>query len=159
VDYLQFKRQFDAEYDALVLPGDCKEISDPIFVVGTQYSWHVKWYLKFSDDKFVRIWEHHSKLAGLQDARRLAFAYHYGPIDGLDKDGLPAIGSNKPVEFRIDNSAQRVHLHLGGPEHIYQENVGKLDLESSDMFTFLSRIFEHRSTGKTFDKVFGFKII
>jgi len=159
VDYLAFKRQFDAEHLALVIPSDCQQIAGPDFIVATSYSFDFKWYLKFTDNKFVRIWEHHQKVAGLQDARRLSFAYHYGPIDTLDKDGLPTYGSEKPVDFRIDNSALKIHLHLGGPAHIYQENVEKLNLESVDMLTFVRGIFKHRSTGKGFNKVFGFKII
>jgi hypothetical protein len=159
VDYFEFKRQFDAEHDALVIPGDCQEIAEPEFVIATPYSWHLTWYLKFDDGKFARIWEHHSKIAGLQDARRINLAYHYGPIQGLDKDRLPAYGSEKPVDIRIDNSAQKIHLHLGGPAHIYQEKIEKLDLESVDMFTFVRGIFKHRSTGKDFAKVFGFKVV
>lgn len=159
MDYLEFRRQFDAEHHTLVIPADCQEIAGPDFMIATQYSWHLKWYLKFADNKFVRIWEHHNKIAGLQDARRLKLAYHYGPIHGLDKDGIPLYGSEKPVDFRLDNSALKIHLHLGGPEHIYQENVEKLDLTSLDMFTFVRGIFKHRSTGRDFDKVFGFKIV
>jgi hypothetical protein len=123
VDYIQFKRRFDAEHAALVIADDCTIIAGPNFEIATSCSFDFEWYLKFADNKFVRIWEHHQKVAGLQDARRLSFAYHYGPIDGVDKDGLPAYGSNKPVDFRIDNIANKVHLHLGGPAHIYQENV------------------------------------
>jgi hypothetical protein len=159
VDYLQFKRQFDAEHAGLVLPDDCQEISEPNFRIATQYSWDLKWYLKFGDNKVARIWEHHQKVAGLQDARRLTFAYHYGSIDDLDKDGLPAYGSDKPVDIRIDNISSRVHLHLGGPAHIYQERVEKLDLMSVDMFAFVRGIFKHRSSGKGFNKVFDFRII
>jgi hypothetical protein len=159
VDYLEYKGQFDAEHNALVIPGDCEQIAGPEFSIITSYSFDLKWYLKFGGNKFARIWEHHRKVAGLQDARRLTFAYHYGPIDGFDKDGLPAYGSKKPVDFRIDNIAKKVHLHLGGPEHIYQENIAKLDLESVDMFSFVRGVFEHRETGKAFPKIFGFKVI
>ena len=159
MDYLEFRRKFDAEHGALVIPDDCQEIAGPQFAIATQYSWHFKWYLKFVDNKFVRIWEHHGKVAGLQDARRLSFAYHYGAIDGFNKDGLPAHGTGKPVDFRVDNSNQRVHLHLGGPEHVYQENVEKLDLESLDMFTFVRGVFKQRSSGKGFNKVLDFRIV
>ena len=63
------------------------------------------------------------------------------------------------MDFRIDNSALKIHLHLGGPQHIYQANVEKLNLDSVDMFSFVRGIFKHRSTGKDFNKVFGFRII
>jgi hypothetical protein len=159
VDYFEFKRKFDAEHDAFVLPADCKELGDPLFLAVTQYSWQFKWYLQFSADKFIRIWEHHKRMAGLQDSRRLTFAYHYGDITALGKDGLPTHGSDKPVDFRIDNSLQRVHLHLGSPAHIYQENVQNLDLNSVGMFDFLRGVFKHRSSGKDFARVFGFKIV
>lgn len=159
MDYFEFRRQFDAEHDKLLIPGDCQEMAEPDFKIATQYSWHLKWYLRFTDGKFVRIWEHHNKIAGLQDARRLSLAYHYGSIDGLDKNGLPAYGSEKPVDIRLDNSALRIHLHLGGPGHIYQESVERLDLMSLDMFTFVRGIFKHRTTKRGFDQVFGFKVV
>jgi hypothetical protein len=158
VDYLSCKKQFDAEHDSLALPHDCQEIYGPIISYSTLYSWDVEWYLKFSDDKFIRIKEHYRKIAGLQDARRQSFSYHYGPIAGLDSKGLPAWGSEKPVHIRIDNSNRPVHLHLGTAEHILQGRIEKLDLNDLDMFDFVSGIFEHRSSGKAFEKVFGFRI-
>jgi hypothetical protein len=160
VDYLEYKRHFDATHDEFEIPSDCQEIFDPSFYDAGQYSWHFKWYLKFADNKFVRIWEHFSRVPGLQESQRLHFAYHYGPVTGFGKDGLPSHGSKQPVDIRIDNSVQRVHLHFGATEpHYFQEKVERLGMEKLDMFTFINRIFKHRATGKTLDKVFGFRII
>ena len=87
-------------------------------------------------------------------------AYHYGVISKVDANGIPQYIQTNPVDIRIDNSCQRVHLHFGTPDpHIFQENVEGLDLGKLDMFTFVRGIFKHRKTGMALDKVFGFKII
>lgn len=114
----------------------------------------------FTDNKYIRIWEDHCRVKGLQESRRARMAYHYGPVPKLDASGIPIYVATAPVDIRIDNSAQRIHLHFAAPEpHIFQENVAKLDLAKLDMFTFVRGIFKHRSTGKPLDKVLGFKIV
>jgi hypothetical protein len=160
VDYLQFKREFDEAHTALALPADCSQPLDPVFNPITQYSWMFTWHLMFADNKYIRIWEDHCRVKGLQESRRARMAYHYGPTPKIGKDGVPKYDSAGPVDIRIDNSQQKIHLHLGTPNpHIYQENVEKLDLAKLDMFTFMDAIFKHRSNGKPLGKVLGFKII
>jgi hypothetical protein len=160
VDYVQFKQQFDATHDALILPTDCQEPQDPLFSAVTEFSWMLEWYLMFSGDKFLRIWEDHQKWAGLQESRRVRLAYHYGPVTALDAAGLPKTGSAYPVDIRIDNSQQRIHMHYGASNpHYPQEKVQGLELEKLEMFAFVRAIFKHRKSGQALDKVLGFRIL
>lgn len=114
----------------------------------------------FTDNKYIRVWEDYCRVKGLQDSRRARLAYHYGPVPRVDPNGIPNYIPSDPVDIRIDNSCQKIHMHFGAPNpHIFQERIQKLDLEKTEIFTFVQGIFRHRSTGKTLDKTFGFKII
>ena len=127
--------------------------------VASMYGWSFEWILTFADQKYLRIWEHHGKRSGLQDAARKAFAYHYGPITGQYPDGKLLWTRTDPVEIRIDTSPQPAHMHFGAPEpHIQQESVLDLELESITTFVFLKAILRHRHSGISIDQALRFRI-
>jgi len=92
-------------------------------------------------------------------SRRVSFAYHYGPIVQTGSHGLPEYDAKDPVDIRIDNSRSHVHLHFGAPGiHHPQSAVKGLQLDELGPFDFLRAIFKHRSSGRSLDEVFGFRV-
>ncbi|MGH9740877.1 MAG: hypothetical protein ACRD51_00850 [Candidatus Acidiferrum sp.] len=159
-DYAQFRAFVDPQYNALVLPADCKEILALDIKVATSVSWHLSWLLEFTDNKYIRVAERYEKFAKLIGvSRRIYVAYHYGEIVNRNMDGLPGYLSADPVDIRIDSSCSPIHLHYNAPNpHYPNDSVQGLDLDDMDMFTFVNGIFKHRSTKKPLDKIFKFKI-
>jgi len=159
-DYSQFRAVVDAQYKALNLPPDCKEILPLEITVATSVSWHVRWYLEFNDNKYIRVAERYQKFAQLIGlSRRIYLALHYSEIVKRGDDGLPGYIASDPVDIRIDDSCGPIHLHYNAPNpHHPNDSVDGLDLDSMDMFTFVKGIFRHRSTKKPLDAIFKFKI-
>ena len=172
MDYLEFTRWVDSKESALVLPSDCA-----VLVPHTSYHiinsvlWTFIWVFHFTSDKrYVRIWEHHDKAAGLiGESRRLHFVYHYGPLTkfddvgnpDVDEMGVPRYKSTDPVDIRVDNICPggRPHLHYGGPNpHYQQHQVDGLDLNVLDMFSFIAAIFKHREKAVPIEKVLKFRL-
>lgn len=159
MDYFEFKRDFDKKRSKLKLPTDCQELMPPSVDVASLYGWSFEWILTFADHKYLRVWEHHSKRPGLQDAARKSFAYHYGPITGQDPEGKLLRANTDPVDIRIDTSPRPVHMHFGAPEpHIQQESVLDLELERIAMFVFLKAILRHRQSRVPINEALGFRI-
>jgi hypothetical protein len=159
-DYSQFRAFVDAEYSALVLPSDCKEVVPLDIKVATSVSWHVSWVLEFTDDKYIRVAERYEKFAQMIGlCRRVYVAHHYGDIVKRTSDGSPAYLGSDPVDIRIDDSCSAIHLHYKSQNPHYPNSaVEGLDLDDMDMFTFVKGIFKHRSTKKSLDAIFKFKI-
>jgi hypothetical protein len=160
-NYAAYRAYADAEYDALVIPSDCTETLKLIFTPGSDVVWSSRWYLEFSDGKYVRAVERYQRWPGLTGiAKRMTIAYHYGDIVRRNPDdNLPAHLGSDPVDIRIDNSCAPIHLHFNSQDpHIPQSGVAGLDLESVDMFIFARGIFRHRQTKNPLDSVFKFKI-
>ena len=159
MNYFEFKRDFDEKRGKLKLPTDCHEQMPPSVEVASQYGWTFEWILTFDDHKYLRIREHHGKIAGLLDAVRKSFAFHYGPITGKDFDGNLLWAPTDPVEIRIDTSPHPAHMHFGAPEpHIQQESVLNLKLETISMFIFLKAILKHRQSGVPINEALRFQI-
>ena len=160
VEYLPWRRDADAKYDALKFPPDCKELHQA-FAVTNSRVWHFLWYLEFTDGKYVRVSERFDRWSGLDNAsRKMSFAYHYGPIVNRGPDGLPAHQAADPVDIRIDNSCRPAHLHHQAPEpHIPQANIKGLVLDEMDGFAFVNGIFRHRCENKSLQAIFGFKVV
>lgn len=161
-DYVAFRTFVDKEYGVLnqSLPPDCKE-SHPLDIIRpTADAWHLRWYLEFSDNKYIRVaerYEKFSKMIGL--SRRVYVAYHYGEIVTRGPDGLPGYLAADPVDIRIDDSCGPIHLHYNSPNpHHSNESVENLDLDDMDMFTFVNGIFKHRAKKKPLHTIFGFRI-
>lgn len=159
MDYLKFKRWFDENAIALDCPSDCTELSPAAFQYTNLHLWSLEWILFFDDGKYLRIWEHYDKVKGLEQSRRLQFSYHYGPLVGKDSVGQPVYLSSDPVDIRIDNHKGETHLHFQAPNpHYPLKRIKGRSIESLDLFTFIKAIFSHRKSGKSIDKVLGFKI-
>lgn len=110
-------------------------------------------------DNYIQIREFHQKVAKLQESQRVKFSYHYGPIVQLEKNGIPTWNPSDPVEIRIDNSDQPVHLHYRAQEpHYSQDKVRDLALSDLDMFTFVKAIFRHRKSGHPIHKTLHFRV-
>lgn len=169
MDYVEFRAWFDKNEARLVLPADCALFLPPTVNNPTSYLWTLEWVLHFtSDNRYLRIWEHHNKVAGLIECRRVQFSFHYGPLSHFDANGKPEVDelgvprymSSDPVDIRIDNSCpgRRAHLHYGGPvPHYGQEQVEGMDLGKADMFRFIEAVLKHRNDGKAIAKLLGFR--
>ncbi len=159
-DYSKFRALVDARYKAVTLPADCKEILPLEINVATSVSWHLRWYLEFSDNKYIRVAERYEKFAQMIGlSRRVNVALHYGEIVNRAGDGLPGYLASDPVDIRIDDSCGAIHLHyLAQNPHHPNASVEGLDLDDMDMFTFVNGIFKHRLTKKPLDAIFRFKI-
>jgi hypothetical protein len=159
-DYTTFRTFVDKEYGTLTLPSDCKEIHPLDITRPTLDSWHLRWYLEFANNKYIRVaerYEKFSKMIGV--SRRVYVAYHYGEIVMRGSDNLPGYLPADPVDIRIDDSCGPIHLHYSAPNpHHSQVSVQGLDLDDMDMFTFVNNIFKHRLTKKPLDTIFKFKI-
>jgi|SRR5712664_19529 len=159
-DYAAFRAIVDQNYSALTLPSDCKE-SHPLDIVRvTPDSWHLRWYLEFSDNKYVRIAERYEKFSKMMSlSRRINVAYHYGEITRRGPDSLPGHLASDPVDMRIDDSCGAIHLHYNSQNpHHPNDAVKGLDLDDLDMFGFVNGIFKHRANQKPLHVVFGFKV-
>jgi hypothetical protein len=161
VDYLQFKTWFDQEYTKLKTPADCSELLSPTVVPTSSVLWTFRWFLGFTDGKYIQIKEHYSKQAGLiQQSHRASFAYHYGPVVRKSPDGVPIGESINPVDIRIDTSHGPVHMHLAKPQPRYAQNqVKDLDMQDLGMFTFVKAICRHRASGKSLEETLHFRIV
>jgi hypothetical protein len=159
-DYTTFRTFVDKQYSALTLPADCKETHPLDIIRTTMDSWHLRWYLEFVDNKYIRIAERYENFAKLVGAsRRVYVAFHYGEIVNRGSDGLPGHKPANPVDIRIDDSCSPIHLHYKAPNpHHPNDSVEGIDLDDMDMFTFVDGIFKHRSKKKSLDAIFGFKI-
>src|ERR1700730_3116480 len=106
-DYVAFRTFVDKEYQLLKpsFPPDCME-SHPLDIIQvTQNAWHLRWYLEFSDRKYVRVAERYEKFSKMiGTSRRIYVAYHYGDIVSRGPDGLPGYLPADPVDIRIDDS-------------------------------------------------------
>ncbi len=159
-DYSTFRTFVDEQYQALTLPPDCKETLPLDIKVATSVSWHLRWFLEFTDNKYIRIAERYEKFAQMIGlSRRIYVARHYGQIVSRSDDGLPGYLPADPVDIRIDDTCGPIHLHYNAPNpHHPQASIEGLDLDDLDMFTFVNGIFKHRSTNKPLDRIFKFKI-
>jgi hypothetical protein len=121
--------------------------------------WTFHWNLIFTDNKYLRIWEHHGKKSGLQDSCRVRFTFHYGLRLKPGLNGIPIYEPSDPVDIRIDDIHEPAHIHYGQQEPRYpQDKVKGLQLDSLDMFTFARAIFRHRETGRPIAVTLGFKL-
>lgn len=159
MDYIQFKKSFDTSYKTLELPAECKEL-DLSFYPASSLVWWLEWYLQFDDKKYARLWERYDRYGGMINmSRRVSLAYHYGPVMRVGADKLPAYDAKDPVDIRIDNSCQPIHLHLGAPlPHYPQSRIDGLQLTDLDTFDFVRAILSHRASGKTIQETLGFVI-
>jgi len=160
-NYSQYRAYANKEHGSLVLPVGCTESLPLTFSYTNDLTWHSRWYLEFTDNKYIRAVERFQKWPGLTGiAKKMAVAYHYGEIARRNPDdNLPAHLGIDPVAIRIDNSCAPIHLHLGAQNpHIAQANVDGLDLEGVDMFSFVKAVLKHRETNRTFESILGFKI-
>lgn len=135
MDYFSFRKSFEAKLSSLKIPSDCA-LQEPTWeITAPPYFWSLEVFFRFSDQKHVRIWESHGKFAGLQESRRIQWAYHYGPLE--------TTGVNEEVTQGSHYDAS----HISG-----------LDLKTVDSWNFLRAVFKHRKTGQQFTKILDFKI-
>lgn len=160
MDFIEHKIRFDEQQAALALPVGCSEPCPATFIPhGNVYSWRFRWVIVFPDHKYIQIRERWKKIAGLQEARRERFAYHYGSIGKVDGDGVPIAESSDPVDLRIDNSGSPVHLHYCAPEpHYMQDQVKNLALDTVGMFDFIKAVLRHRQKGIPLHKALDFRV-
>jgi len=161
-DYFTYKRWFDRHYDDLELPADCSEPQDPPLRYTNQQTWTLEWFLILGDDPkvYIRIFEHFAKRSHLLMSQRIHFAYNFGPIVGVDGQGVPIYQPADPVFVRIDNIGRPPHLH---PEedptrHIPQENIKGLILVDLDLFDFVEASFRKRKNGTTMSRELGYRV-
>jgi hypothetical protein len=159
VDYLEFKRSFEAELSKLKTPADCKVQEPDWEPLRVPLSWTVEMFLEFDDNNHIHIWESHDKFAGLYDSRRIAWSYHYGEITTRDEHSKIVQGPpGAPLQIRID-TCSGLHLHYGAREpHYQQERIAGLELIDVDAFRFMKAVFRHRRSGKSLMQTLGFKI-
>jgi len=160
-----------SKQSTLVLPVDCAVLVPDTCRPRTSVLWDFIWVFHFtSDNRYLRIWEYHDKVAGLiGESRRLQIVYHFGLLNKFDNAGKPEVDemgplydSADPVDIRIDNSSpgRTPHLHFGGPNpHYQQRQVNGLDLNALDMFSFIAAIFKHREKAVPIEKVLKFRLI
>jgi hypothetical protein len=159
VDVLAYQKDFDRRRARIILPPNSEEIGPTIENVGF-YSWILNWVI-FLDGKkhYLRVWERWERRAGLSISRRISLSYHYGPTPRLNKSGMPDYIATDPVEIRVDNSCQPIHLHYKTQQpHYSQDRITGLELESLDPFRFTEAILKHRADGTSLDRVLGFKL-
>jgi len=159
-NYQEFRALVDKNYDALVKPTDCTESLPLTFTPMSPVAWHLRWYLEFTDGKYVRIAERYQNWPGLIGiAKRVNVAYHYGSVVRRSDDGLPGHLGSDQVDIRIDDSCAPIHLHfMAQNPHYANSSIEGLDLPDMDIFAFVNGIFKHRETKKSLDKIFKFKI-
>lgn len=134
-------------------------MGDPVYVRATLYAWTFEWVLEFSATRYIRVWEQYGRVPGLQESRRVRFAFHYGPITGRDGSGNIVHAFGDPVDIRVDDFNSPAHLHFQGPKpHYYQESVLGLELSNLDMIAFIKAVLRHRKSGKPLDKILKFRI-
>jgi hypothetical protein len=161
VDYLEYRRLTEASRAHLSLPPDCKDFLPLHYEFTNRYFWTVEWVLKFDDRKHMRLREHYTKIAGLDDSRRKLFSFHYGETVAEEHDGTPISRHDDPVDIRIDNAITGIpHLHYGlpGPHHQQASIKGKLDLGAVGMFEFVKAILRHRKSRASIEDVLHFRV-
>lgn len=162
MDYFEFEKDFKEKIGQLKLQsGD--SLQPPIAKVSAPpFGWTIELFVRFQDGMHIRTWENYGKIAGLLDSRRIAWAYHYGPVvTGQEaSDGTLVKGAcSDPLVLRIDTTTIGPHLHFNAHNpHYKQEDVGGLALESVDSWKFIKAVLKHRHTGKGLDSILGFKI-
>lgn len=163
MDFLEFEKDFNRRKQLLKLPRDASAQAPVLKAIAVPYVWTFEFFIKFSDDMHIRLWEHYGKFAGLQASRRLHWAYHYGPIapGQIGSDGTLAKGTcTDPLVLRIDTANIGLHLHVDAQEpHYRQAQIGGLNLSNVDSWRFIKDILKHRQSGKAVSEVFGFKVI
>jgi len=93
VDYLEFRRYLETQLSALDLPTDCTLYEPEWMVLRVPLSWTVSMTFEFGDNNHIAVWENHDKFAGLQESRRIAWSYHYGPVTARDSKGRAIQGA------------------------------------------------------------------
>ena len=128
-------------------------------VLRVPLSWTVSMTFEFGDNNHIAVWENHDKFAGLQESRRIAWSYHYGPVTARDSKGRAIQGAaSDPLTIRID-TCSGLHLHYASQEpHYPQSRITGLDLQSVDAIGFVKAVLKHRKSGKDFKKILGFKL-
>jgi hypothetical protein len=171
VNYIEFKGWVDSEESKLIVPADWKVLAPPACINPSYLEWVFRWSFHLtSDNKYIRIWERYDKIPKMVAmTRRIAFAFHYGPLVRFEGGGGPAIDAlgtpryeaADPVDIRIDTCSKGMEAHLHYQKqnpHYSQTQVSGLDLSTLDIFTFLRAIIKHRANGIPLDRVLGFRI-
>jgi len=93
-------------------------------------------------------------------SRRIHFSYHFGPVVGIDGDGVPLYQPTDPVFVRIDNINRPPHLHPEGDptRHIPQGNIKRLVLDDLDLFDFVEASFRKRKNGTSMSHELGYRV-
>jgi hypothetical protein len=159
VDYFTFRRDFELKLSKLKTPSDCSVQEAAWEVIAPPLGWQVEMIVDFKDRKHIRIWESYDKIAGLMISRKVQWAYHYGHTESVDTFGRALRGSpDDPLELRID-TCSGLHMHYQAREpHYAQEEIGGLDLQRVEAFSFIRAVLKHRKTGKPFTNILGFRI-
>ena len=161
MDYLEYKKVVESSLNALRLPPRTSESGDYQFTTAgiSVYAWTFEWVVKFSDNKYLRVWEQYARVRGLQESRRVRFSFHYGPIPQDNSNGEIRYTPSDPVDIRIDDYRSPAHLHLGAPlPHYEQRDVIGLNLADLSMIAFIRTVLKHRRTGRPIDKILKLKI-
>jgi hypothetical protein len=161
-DYFTYKRWFDQHHDALVLPADCSEPGPAPFEYTNQQTWTLRWFLLLSDEPkvYIRIFEHFAKRSHLLMSQRIHFAYHFGPVVGVDAQGVPLHEPTDPVFVRIDNINMPPHLHPEGEQarHILQQDIKGLILKDLDLFDFVKASLRKRKNGTPMSRELEYRV-
>lgn len=162
MDYFEFEKDFKKKIGQLKLPPGASIQAPVVRVSAPPFGWTIELFVRFQDGMHVRIWENYGKIAGLFDSRRIAWAYHYGPVVmGQEApDGTIVRGScSDPLLLRIDTANIGLHLHFNAQDpHYKQAELTGLALDSVDSWKFIKAVLKHQQTGKGLDSIFGFKI-
>ena len=133
-------------------------------VVPNKPPWQLKWTVKFSDGKFLRVTENwfrrrtHGSIGGVFGTRE-HFSFPNGRANPIcDADGHPERSNAFPAIFRIDCDRHGPHLHFMGEDHIPQNRVSNFRIQDADPFQFFRAVLSHRASGEGFDTILGFQV-
>jgi hypothetical protein len=160
--YDEFERWVTSSHENFELEKGALEMG-PFYsptVIPGQPPWDFTWYVKFPDKKYIRAWEVYDPLPRrIGGAFRNPFSLHYGDLPPNEKNGFPVYKSADPVDIRIDyDRLHGSHLHYGGEDHIPQTRVKGMAINSVNAFEFVTKIQQHRCSGKALAEVFGFTV-
>jgi hypothetical protein len=160
VDFFSYQKLFEAKLSGLKLPDDCVAHEPAWEVTMAPYFWTVEAFFQFVNRKHVRLWESHAKFAGLQESRKIQWAYHYGPTQSSDEAAELEQGApDDPVDIRID-TCSGLHLHYGTREpHYDQSRIVGLKLDEIQAWDFVRAVLKHRKSGEKLAAILRFKIV
>jgi len=161
--FSEYELWFQNLYNQFSLERGAQEIG-PLLrqtVAPAQHFWNLDWGILFPDAMHLRLKETYCPraLAHGGGGARTQFSFHYGTTPAsFGPDGFP-VPKLSTATIRLDHDKHGPHAHFSGQNHIKQNRIQGLQLDSIEMFVFLNGVVEHRKTHRPIEEVLGFTLV